>query len=616
MPVWDFYEKNEFSKLVTCKYCPKSYCMLKIANSHKALWYHLESKHSSLLLPHETPPVKKRKLSTSFQPTLHKFTAGKQKSQEQIYAEMVCKSRFTFNQVANDDFIKESMRDRGMTSHDSPQTIRKKVMEFYDDAKDSVIDELKRNLHDGKRYSLTFDEYTGNNKRFMCLNVHGQLGKRWNLGLIRVWKSQTAETLKILIELRLREFQLSWEHIVAVTTDGASIMVKLGRLLDCEHVICLSHTLHLVVGDVFYRKEKEDKQIEEEHNDNTSDIDEDEPESDLDLDGQLPLPSLPDKTTELNEIVGPVVNKIRSICCKFRKSGVKMDALRGQLKQSGVPELTVIKDCKTRWSSLCDMLERYLKLAPHIHVVLEEFKLLKMIPTDKEMSLLKEAVKSLSLLKLASTYICKQETDLETAESAIRYIEKKLEDHDGPVATALLNSLQERYHRRKNGTLVSALKFLENPNPPKDTSSYQLPSRAATTRTLKELHCRLYPNTIEKDEEITFEPSLPAIHSCIPEKKAEFDEFLDFIKKPDTSNSQSDTWSKEVNLFVSGGEKTAALLDIHSCLKTIPPTSVEAERVFSVTGLFLTKLRSRLSDVTLDKLIFLKYYFLNKAVVS
>ena len=74
-----------------------------------------------------------------------------------------------------------------------------------------------------------------------------------------------------------------------------------------------------------------------------------------------------------------------------------------------------------------------------------------------------------------------------------------------------------------------------------------------------------------------------------------------------------DTRYKEVNLFVSGGEKTSALLDIHSCLKTIPPTSVEAERVFSVTGLFLTKLRTRLSDVTLDKLIFLKYYFLNKA---
>ena len=66
MPVWDFYEKNESSKLVTCKHCPKSYCLLKIANSHKAPWYHLETKHSSLLIPHDSHenPAKKRKLST------------------------------------------------------------------------------------------------------------------------------------------------------------------------------------------------------------------------------------------------------------------------------------------------------------------------------------------------------------------------------------------------------------------------------------------------------------------------------------------------------------------------------------------------------------------------
>ena len=111
MPVWDFYEKNDSNKLVTCKHCPKSYCLLKIANSHKALWYHLETKHSSLLIPHENP-AKKRKLSTS-QSTLHKFIASKKKSQQQIYAEMACKSRFTFNQIANDDFIKEFTRERG-----------------------------------------------------------------------------------------------------------------------------------------------------------------------------------------------------------------------------------------------------------------------------------------------------------------------------------------------------------------------------------------------------------------------------------------------------------------------------------------------------------------------
>ena len=48
---------------------------------------------------------------------------------------------------------------------------------------------------------------------------------------------------------------------------------------------------------------------------------------------------------------------------------------------------------------------------------------------------------------------------------------------------------------------------------------------------------------------------------------------------------------------------------LHDALQTVPPTSVEAERVFSAGGLFLTKLRSSMSDNTLDKLIFLKLFF-------
>ena len=38
----------------------------------------------------------------------------------------------------------------------------------------------------------------------------------------------------------------------------------------------------------------------------------------------------------------------------------------------------------------------------------------------------------------------------------------------------------------------------------------------------------------------------------------------------------------------------------------IPPTSVEAERVFSASGLILTKIRSRLNDSSIDMLVFLK----------
>ena len=46
------------------------------------------------------------------------------------------------------------------------------------------------------------------------------------------------------------------------------------------------------------------------------------------------------------------------------------------------------------------------------------------------------------------------------------------------------------------------------------------------------------------------------------------------------------------------------LLD--KAVQTIQPTSVEAERAFSTAGLFLTKIRTRMGDDTLNMLQFLK----------
>ena len=48
-----------------------------------------------------------------------------------------------------------------------------------------------------------------------------------------------------------------------------------------------------------------------------------------------------------------------------------------------------------------------------------------------------------------------------------------------------------------------------------------------------------------------------------------------------------------LSLFAAGGEKTTTLQQLHDTLLTISPTSVEAELVFSASGLFLTKIRCR-----------------------
>ena len=53
------------------------------------------------------------------------------------------------------------------------------------------------------------------------------------------------------------------------------------------------------------------------------------------------------------------------------------------------------------------------------------------------------------------------------------------------------------------------------------------------------------------------------------------------------------------------------LESVKTTIESLPPSSTEAERQFSAAGLFLTKLRCRLSDNSIDMLCFLRAYFLS-----
>jgi hypothetical protein len=66
---------------------------------------------------------------------------------------------------------------------------------------------------------------------------------------------------------------------------------------------------------------------------------------------------------------------------------------------------------------------------------------------------------------------------------------------------------------------------------------------------------------------------------------------------------------KELINFEIEGKRGPNLEKAYNDLNTIPPASVEAERVFSDCGNFGTKIRSSLNDESLDMLSFLKSYF-------
>ena len=73
--------------------------------------------------------------------------------------------------------------------------------------------------------------------------------------MIHATGSLNAENIKKLIEIRLKEYDLDMKiHIVALSTDGASVMLKLGTLVDSFQQVCHSHGMHLGVCDTMYTK--------------------------------------------------------------------------------------------------------------------------------------------------------------------------------------------------------------------------------------------------------------------------------------------------------------------------------------------------------------------------
>ncbi|KAL3843279.1 hypothetical protein ACJMK2_021233 [Sinanodonta woodiana] len=79
-----------------------------------------------------------------------------------------------------------------------------------------------------------------------------------------------------------------------------------------------------------------------------------------------------------------------------------------------------------------------------------------------------------------------------------------------------------------------------------------------------------------------------------------------------TTNATQDKfkWLKsEFVLFKNTGERTDHLQKYYDALLSIKPTSTDVERVFSVSASFCTKIRSRLSDKSLNALVILKFFY-------
>ena len=160
------------------------------------------------------------------------------------------------------------------------------------------------------------------------------------------------------------------------------------------------------------------------------------------------------------------------------------------------------------------------------------------------------------------------------------------------------------------------MKFLNNPDSLHDDVSdpfFKMPTKTSLVNTARSLMERLFktPESQPTDEENNVSENSQVEELSLEKRlEAAIQSQVTSIVKPTDDYYKS--LLKEFNLYTATGKITPNLTMLFDALKTIRPTSIESERAFSALGLFVTKIRSRLSCKAVDMLSFLKSYYKNK----
>ena len=521
----------------------------------------------------------------------------------------------------------------------------KYVKEHRDEIKERTIKSLDKRRKADQRFTLTFDEWSsGSNKKFLNTNVHHRDDDFDCLGLKRAKGHMPGPKLTALVTEHANDFQIDLEKdVVACVTDGAKIMDVVGRLIPCIHLKCQCHGVNLAVCDILYPNGKKKKKAN--NIDETFDTQNVEETSVEDKDDPVQGFSVEHVEPEGPEMLGSdhlgVVEKVRGLVRLFRRSAVKNDEyLQEHVLESHGKEYVLFLDCKTRWNTLGSMLTRFLMLSDSIKMALYMMDI-EWPFSSEEWQTLQDLNLALKPMTLAVKKLGARLTTLIDAEVIYGYIENKLDelhntisqrtpiDEDDPnpnptIASKLKNAFVKRVLERRDATLTHLCMFLKDPTYwSKDHDRFGIPvvendiiefASSLLKRLFPEDFRTQYPKDEDGDETVfeSSQPEKPTVH-VFKSSEEEIDALLDEqsrspVKSVDTEGPPN--VSEIMKSYAKNPTNMPPLLSkLYRALKTIPPSSIEAERAFSTCGIFATKLRNRMSDDTLSSLLFLKKYY-------
>ena len=451
---WEYFTRK--GKFAICKRCSTNVPFK--GGSTSGLWSHLKNKHE----------IKKsyysESLTTSI--TTPENTSGilsfirvnkKTEKSKDFLCKLICESNFSINAVVNSSTLQELFITSGLSKIPSSRTMVTNMIKIKAKLKkELIIEKIKKEKENGIRYSLLIDEWTSiAQKRFMAIIISSEK-EFLHLGLVRIRGKFTSDNCYILLKEKLEEFSLNLEtDIVLIISDGCAMMVKVGRIFDGIHIICMAHTIHLAVSDTLYSI-KNNIPFNEEINKNLKNESlylnhpEHESEKNESEDSEEEI-----ETKYKYEDIGNLISKIRRIVKIFKWS---------PLKQEFLIEKKLVLDIKTRWNSLVSMFRSFRSNINEIRKSLLEFKISEEF-SFKDEDLLNKIIILLEPIEYLVKKLCCNKNNLKDSLNVFDFVMNKLRElelQNHYLASSLVENLTKRVNFRSNRKLIECLEFLEN----------------------------------------------------------------------------------------------------------------------------------------------------------
>jgi hypothetical protein len=510
---WEYFLRERKGQCAQCKICKAT--IKTVGGSTKGLHVHLETKHKINVRkrPSEKGDETEKERPAKPANTLDKyrFLASDDLSLPATLARMAACDGIPFLTFAKSNDLRRSLHALGFGDiPKSPNGIHGIIMEHGNSIRKQTIAELASMKRDGARFSVTFDEWTSlQNRRYMNVNLHAGGEKFWNLGLIRVKGSMPAtQCIKLLTE-KLSMFGLNLDNdIVCIVTDGASVMTKTGKLINAQHQLCIAHGIQLAVLDVLYKN-----CTRQSVDDNTGDLveletieigHENEVNNETDENVDLEMVCESEDIDEslyaegfgLDTLVAPIddfdlvqelpaeyqrtIQCVRKVVKLFKRSPTKNDdMLQPYVVSECGREVQLKLDCKTRWNSLLDMLSTLLRLRGPVQKALIDLKQSSLV-SDGDWDVIRDIVSALEPVKAVVEALCRRETNLLSADAALKLCIEELRSNGSELAKATAAALRTRIKERRS--LAAVMQYLHNPYAPTDPDGVFTVASAATVR--------------------------------------------------------------------------------------------------------------------------------------